>query len=447
VGFERLLSDWEVVVELMRSIEVGIVILIITGAFILASSFAVLPSPREASPMNLRQLALTTLQMLDAEGALSAVVFRDPSDSAWSELQIALSASLPPNIAYNLTVYEIRPNGSGRFVYIPVKTLSNAEGSLGVGSNYASYLMTSSNVTFRTTPEKIGEDVGGGTLYILNCSDAYGWWITGYTPFSLARDVARMLSPYFEATVFVQNTTQLGQILNGTSLQGETVQHAVVVNTVGEAVPIPQGYYMTQGYQSGSYAKYCWLLGQRVRQYNWTWVSIIGYPLYYVSNTYAFSTSHNGWGIYGMRRVGPAGLNAFLRGIDNQPYVYDGGWITGSPGVVYMTDEAKENSNYYGIYPAEYQTATRALPSWIQGTYHLTATAILYQQVGQWIPAATFRHQTSGALVAIGFTRPPDIRVTGLALLSYYHPRIYREEFKATNTSRLVILQLAQMGG
>jgi hypothetical protein len=112
-----------------------------------------------------------------------------------------------------------------------------------------------------------------------------------------------------------------------------------------------------------------------------------------------------------------------------------------------MTDEAREDSNYYGIYPSEYQTATRALPSWIQSTYHVTATAYLYEPVGQWIPAATFKHQTSGALVAIGFTRPPDIRVTGLALLSYYHPRIYREEFKATNTSRLVVLQLALMGG
>jgi hypothetical protein len=431
----------------MRSIEVTIVIFIIASAFILASFFAVLPSPREVSPINLRQLALTTLQMLDAKGDLSATVFKDVSDSAWGELQIALAASLPPNVAYNLTVYEVRPNESGRFIYVPVKSLSNAEGSLGVGSNFASYLMTSSNVTFRVVPEKIGERIGGGTLYILNCSDAYGWWITGYTPFSLAMDVARMLSAYFQTTIFIQNTTQLGQLLNGTSIQGEPVQHAVIVNTVGEAVPIPQGYYMTEGYDSGSYAKYCWLLGQRVRQYNWTWVSIVGYPLYYVSNTQAFPTSQNGYGIYGMMRVGAAGLNAFLQGIDNQPYTYNSQWITGSPGVVYMTDEAREDSNYYGIYPSEYQTATRALPSWIQSTYHVTATAYLYEPVGQWIPAATFKHQTSGALVAIGFTRPPDIRVTGLALLSYYHPRIYREEFKATNTSRLVVLQLALMGG
>jgi len=434
---------------LMRTIEVTIVIFIITGAFILASSFTVLPSPREASPMNLRQLALTTLQMLDFKGDLSATVFKDVSDSAWGELQVALTASLPPNIAYNLTVYEIIPNGSGRFVYVPVKSLSNAEGNLGVSSNFASYIVTSSNVTFRAIPEKIGERIGGGTLYILNCSDAYGWWITGYTPFSLAEDIRKALSPYFQTTIFIQNTTQLGQILNGTSIQGEPVQHAVIVNTVGEAVPIPQGYYMTEGYDSSedSYAKYCWLLGQRVRQHNWTWVSIVGYPLYYVSNTQAFSTSQNNWGIYGMKRVGPAGLNAFLQGINSQSYSYDSGWITGSPGVVYMTDEAKEASNYYGIYPSEYQTATRALPSWIQGTYNLEATAYLYEPVGQWISVATFKHQTSGALLAIGLTRPPDIRVTILALLSYYHPRIYREEFKAANTSRLVVLQLALMGG
>ncbi|RLI21069.1 hypothetical protein DRO45_02830, partial [Candidatus Bathyarchaeota archaeon] len=84
-------------VKMMRTIEVFLVIIIITGAFIIASFFAVLPSPRQISPLNLRRLALTTLQTLDADYSLSEIVFKNSSDPSWSELQIALSACLPPN--------------------------------------------------------------------------------------------------------------------------------------------------------------------------------------------------------------------------------------------------------------------------------------------------------------------------------------------------------------
>ena len=435
---------------MMRTIEVFLVIIIITGAFIIASFFAVLPSPRQISPLNLRRLALTTLQTLDADYSLSEIVFKNSSDPSWSELQIALSACLPPNIVYNLTVYEVRSGSSGE-LYVPVRSLSNAE-SLGIGSDAASYLVASSNVTFRVVPEKIGEHGGGGTLYILNCSDANGWWITGYTSQSLAEDLYNLLSPYFQYAIMVQNTTQLGQILNGTSLQGEPLQNAVVINTCGEAVPIPAGYYATQG-STDSYAKYCYILGQRVRQHNWTWVSIVGYPLYYVCNTGLFPSSQNTWGIYGMKRVGPAGLNSFLKGLDGQSYSYNGGWITGSPGVVHLSSKALYYCNYYGVYPAPYQTATRALPSSILTNYHLTVTSYILNPVGSWIPGAVYRHispgdtNVTGSLFALGLTRTPDIRLTALGLLCDYAPRLYRSEYTASGTSRLVILQLGQVGG
>ena len=90
---------------MMRTIEVMLVIIIILGAFMIASFFAVLPSPREVSPLNLRRLALTTLQLLDSNYSLSAAAFVDENDSSFAEvtsqLQIALSACLPPNIIYN----------------------------------------------------------------------------------------------------------------------------------------------------------------------------------------------------------------------------------------------------------------------------------------------------------------------------------------------------------
>jgi hypothetical protein len=432
---------------MMRTIEVLLVIIIITTAFLISALFAVLPSPRQVSPINLRRLALTTLQTMDVDHDLSETAFKPTNDSAWGQLQTALSACLPPNIIYNLTVYEVQ---GGTQFYTVIKSISNAE-SLGVSTDSASSLVASSNVTFRVTPEKIGESQGGATLYILNCSDANGWWITGYTAQSLAEDLRQLLSPYFRTTIMVQNTTQLAQILNGIPVQGETVQNAVIINTVGEAVPIPSRYNASSvdGYDTvhSSYARYCYTLGQKVRLYNWTWASIVGYPLYYVSNTGLFPNEQNNWGIYGMKMVDAAGLNAFLEGLDNQAYLYNNTWITGSPGVVYLSSEASYYCNYYGIYPSAYQTATRALPDSILTTYHLTVTSYTFNKVNNWIAGATYKNIGSGSFLALGLTRTPDIRLTGLSLLCAYKPRLYRSEYTVNGTSRLVVLQLGQVGG
>jgi hypothetical protein len=452
---------------MMRTIEVFLVIIIITSAFIISSFFAVLPQPRQVSPLNLRRLALTTLQTLDVDYDLSETVFKPLNYTAWGELQIALSACLPPNLVYNLTVYEVLSGGSQ--LYTLIHSISNAE-SLGVSSDASSYLVASSNVTFSVTPEKIGQRGGGGTLYILNCSDANGWWITGYTAQSLAGDLYKLLSPYFKTTIMLQNTTQLAKILNGTSIQGETLRNATVINTVGEAVPIPSGYYATSppsgvGYDTdhSSYARYCYTLGTKVRTFNWTWVSIVGYPLYYVSNIGLFTgpNDQNTYGIYGMKCVGPAGLNAFLRGLDNQGYSYNDQWITGDPSDdsrlagVPLSSEAIYYCNYYGLYPSPYQMATRALPDSIRTTYNLPQSSITYifNKVGNWIPGAVFRHiavgdnKITGSLFALGLTRIPDIRLTALGLLCAFKPRLYRSEYTASGTSRLVVLQLGQVGG
>ncbi|MGB9676073.1 MAG: hypothetical protein ACPL0C_02665 [Candidatus Bathyarchaeales archaeon] len=442
---------------MMRTIEVLLVIVIIAGAFTISSFFAVLPVPRRVSPQNLRMLAATTLEILDVNYDLSRIVFLDESDPAWGDLQIALSACLPPNIVYNLTVYEVITD-DGAQLYLPKKSISNAE-SLGIGSDASSYLVASSNVTFRFIPEKIGENWGGGTLYILNCSDARGWWITGYTAHTLAQDLYNLLSPYFKTTVMVQNTTDLAKILNGIAIQGETVQHAVVINTFGEAVPIPSGYYTNIGYNPNdrSYANYTYTLGLKVRQYNWTWVSIVGYPFFYVTHTETFSNIQNSWGIYGMRMIGrdggdgPAGLNAFLQGLDGQSYSYNATWITGSPGVVYLSSQVIYYCNYYGIYPSLYQTSTRALPSYILNNYHLNVSLYIFNTVGNYIPGAVYSHisqnNVSGKFFVLGLTRTPDIRLTALGLLSYYNPRLYPLQYTAANATRLVVLQLGQTGG
>jgi hypothetical protein len=432
---------------MMRTIEILLVIIILTGAFVIASFFAVLPSPRQVSPTSLERLALTTLQALDGDHDLSETIFKPSNDSSWTDLQIALSASLPPNMVYNLTVYEVQPGNTQ--LYRETNSISNAQ-SLGVSTGSSSYLIASSNVTFSFTPEKIGERGGGGTLYILNCSDSNGWWITGYTAQKLAEDLYELLSPYFQTTIMVQNTTQFGQILNGTKISAspnENVSNAVVINTFGEAVPVPSGYYASTGSQD-SYAKYCYVLGQRVKAYNWTFASIVGYPLYYVSNTGQFPSSQNTWGIYGMQLVGAAGLNSFLQGLDNQAYVYNNNWITADlAGSVYLSSDAIYSCNYYGIYPSYYQTASRALPSSIASTYHLSIPTYVFDPSGGYLAGAVFKQATSGAFLALGLTRTPDIRLTALGLLAYYRPRLYRSDFTSVGTSRLVIFQIGQMGG
>ena len=436
---------------MMRTIEVLIVIIIITGAFIAASFFAVLPWPRQVSPVNLRRLAFTTLQMLDSDYALSRAAFETDNPELWGGLQIALAASLPPNVIYNLTVYEVSQTGTGH-LYIPVDGafISNAE-SLGATSDATTYVVASSNVTFNVVPEKIGEHSGGGTLYILNCSDAPGWWITGYTAQSLAEDLYKLLSPYFVDTVMVQSTAEFGQILNNQTLHGEMVQNAVVINTCGEAVPIPSSYTT---YNRDNYAEYFYELGKRVNQYNWTWASIVGYPFYYVSNTAAFNGTQNNWGIYGMRQTGGAGSRAFLRGLDNQAYGTTGSPVTDSATrQATLTQTAIDACNYYGIYPSVYQTSTRALADSIRQTYNLEVGMHIFNPTPDgYNPGTIYNHVTAGvgitgSLLALGMTRTPDIRLTALGLLSYYQPRLYRSEYTAQGTSRIVVLQLGLVGG
>ncbi len=439
----------------MRTVEVLFVIIILIGALIMTIQFAVLPPPHQAFGTNLRELSQSTLETLDIKGVLTETVFKDSNDTAWGDLQKALSASLPPNVVYNLSVYDISTSSEGAINYHLANSISDA--GFGADSEAASLLVTSPNVTFTITPEKVGEKTGeNNTLYILNCNDANGWWIVGYSAQTLALDLHNLLSPYFQTTVLVNSTYELGQLLNGTLLtggDGEKVEDAVIINTFGESVPIPSGYYTTVGYDPNAtynYAKYAWYLGQRTNQYNWTWASIVGYPFYYVTNTAYFENDHNGWGIYGMKQVNRAGVNAFLQGLSNQTYTYNDASIIGRPGVVYLSTEALDLCNYYGVYPAPYQTSDRALQSSILSTYNLVATEIFDRALPpnqNYIPAATYRHTGGGALTAIGLTRTPDIRVTVLALLMYYRPVVYKSEFGSSCTSRVVVLQLGQQGG
>lgn len=430
---------------MIRTIEVLLVIIIIAGAYIAVSYLTVLPDPRQVAPLNLRRLSLSTMQTLDSDYDLSTAVF-DTNLTVWGKLQVALSASLPPNVVYNLTVYDV--NGVEGELYTYVNSISNAE-NLGTNPDVSVYTVASSNVTYNVVAEKIGEG-NGGTLYILNCSDANGWWITGYTAQGLAEDLQTLLSPYFVQTVMVQNTAELYNITNGIPIGNETVQNAVVINTFGEAVPIPTAY-ATQF--SADYGRYSHLLGERVSTYNWTWASIVGYPLYYVSNTAYFSSYQNGFGIYGMRSVGAKGINAFLQGLDGIDYYSSSTGIAFDVGAVSLTQEVANHCNYYGLYPSTSQTSARALSENILTSYHLEIGSCLFNEKSNCYPGAVYKHiavgqtDVTGQFLALGLARTPDIRLTALGLLSYYQPRLFASKYTASGTSRLVVLQLGLMGG
>jgi len=171
-----------------------------------------------------------------------------------------------------------------------------------------------------------------------------------------------------------------------------------------------------------------------------------------VSNTVAFQNEQNGWGIYGMRMTSQGGVRAFLQGLDNQvPYQYDARGSVSDVGQVTLTQTVINASNYYGIYPSTYQTSTRALS--ILSGYNLTVGLNVFNPVGEYLPGSFYKHvftgspDTTGSLLAIGLTRTPDIRVTTLGILSYYHPNLFVSGYTVSDTSRLVVLQLGLVGG
>ena len=152
-----------------------------------------------------------------------------------------------------------------------------------------------------------------------------------------------------------------------------------------------------------------------------------------------------------MQQTQGAGCIAFLRGLDSQTYSTSGTAVTDSAtrqGVT-LSQTALDACNYYGLYPSQTQTSTRALSSAIQATYHLSIGVNVLNPVSNYYPGTLYTHGTTtitGSFLALGLTRTPDVRMTALSLLSYCHPRVYASEYSATNTSRLVVLQLGIAG-
>ena len=163
-----------------------------------------------------------------------------------------------------------------------------------------------------------------------------------------------------------------------------------------------------------------------------------------------------------MNMISSKGLNYFLQGIDSQRMIENNADIKKEIGVVYYTDHIREAQDYYGLYTGISQTSTRALPKGILNSYHLTlpldsegrdyTNIFLPVRVdGQdYYAGATWVHSvggvTHGSFMAIGLARTPDIRVALIGLLGYYQPKILRTEFSASGTTRIIELQIGQLG-
>jgi len=95
----------------MRVIEAIMASLIVVFAVAFIDLFAVTPvSPRYESG-ELEKIGYNVLHDLDGEGLLARFVY-NASTAAWENLTAALAASLPTDVYFNLTVYDV----SGRVV-------------------------------------------------------------------------------------------------------------------------------------------------------------------------------------------------------------------------------------------------------------------------------------------------------------------------------------------
>ncbi|MEM0313136.1 MAG: hypothetical protein QXQ41_01090, partial [Candidatus Bathyarchaeia archaeon] len=175
----------------------------------------------------------------------------------------------------------------------------------------------------------------------------------------------------------------------------------------------------------------------------------------YVTNTMALMDSRNSYGIYGMANVGPAGLHAFLQGLNNRTsYISDStDLVLDEQAVSAILDpQIIGYCHRYGIYPSQVQTATRSIKEVTLSKYNLKIDILVFQKDTTYnsYPGALYRHNSgSGSLLAIGITRTPDIRLTAIGILAYYKPDI-KFSIKIGEKGeilRLAVLQLGQVGG
>jgi len=449
-------------VKLMRVIEVIVAIAILVGGVASLTAYTNTPAPQTIYSTQLTQLGYSALQQAEATGVLQQAAFNPNNPRYVDQMESALSAVLPSNVVYNLSFYNIsqqQSQGVTTTGYIPLGSISDYSGHSPTFSVTLSYVVAPLNLSFRLTPHPYPT-----TLFILNNSDALGWWITGYTSYALATSLKQLFTVrhYFENVVTINSSQQMYTLLSAGSLTpkpGETynLQNSILINVFGEAVPIPTNLLTTK-YNTGNFGAYDKWLGQQIDTYNVTWVSVVGWPFYEVTNTNQTGETvfesvgcQPYYGIVGIcsKNLQGAGLQNFLEGLTGQTC------SPPNPSNKYtsLSPEADYAENYYGVYVNQFQTASRAMPISAMQACGVTAVLPIVLPQGGYAPAEVYVHylpgsptKWSGSFVDIGLVRIPDIRVTGLALFTFFHPQVIpATNYTASDYTRLVILQLGEV--
>ncbi len=159
----------------------------------------------------------------------------------------------------------------------------------------------------------------GTYVFVIQCRDAPSWWvgdidkvIEGFA------DVMATAGTMFNL-IYVNTTQQLYDFMMGndvTADDGSTLrlgfeyrlQYSVFMNGHGEAVPIPSQFVSGT---NPNWQAYFDFIRNKIKQYGWTWLSITGYPFYYVSN-HAYDAYWNTWNVPGLYNIGSSGVNEFL---------------------------------------------------------------------------------------------------------------------------------------
>ncbi|HLH45246.1 MAG TPA: hypothetical protein VKV31_00535 [bacterium] len=445
---------------MMRTVEAMIAVAILVGGVAGLTAYLQLPPPKSVYSDQLYNLGESALQQLTASGVLQTAAFNPDNPLYQGELQSALQAILPANVVYNLTYYNVTTNtvsSVNTTQYTPIGYISNSGGSQPKFTVTVSFVVPSPNLTFvlKTKPYP-------STVFILNCSDALGWWITGYTASALATNLKQLLTQrtYFQKVITINKTGQLYTLLSSGALQVGNTQYSatnsIIINVFGESIPIPQ-----QEIPSGATSYDEWL-GQQVRGYNITWVQVVGWPFYEISNTQYFNSANkpNGYscgagypyfGIVGICGIGGAGLNSFTEGFTGGSPCTNGISV-GAPGgtsLVSASTELIATENYYGIYVSPYQSSSRPLQN-PQSCGLIPIMAVFNSFTSgstAYYPAEVYTNsEHQGFLIDIGLVRIPDIRITALALLEFFHPQVIPStNFATSGYTRLVVLQLGEL--
>ncbi len=413
----------------LRILEVLLAIPIVAFFILAAANLSPFTSPREYSSLHLRNLALSTLSKMDERGVLTNLVW----SGDYFNLKAELETVLPPNIAYNLTVYHLTSLNvsQGKEKILEKKlvrevSVSNFKGEGSPWTESVNYYVSPSEVSYYVQAEK-----SNSSIYLVACSDAPGWWITGYVPQTMAKSLKEYLVNYYVNVTIINDTSQLYSYL----FEDPPV-NATVINCHGEAVPIPD-QYVSGG--NPNWIQYIRDIRGNTLNYNWTWVSIVGYPFYYVSNRNY--ENWKAWGVTGLYRVATDGLSVFATNEKGS------GWRTRDIGIVYMTTVALEAMNTYGIQFSPYQSSSRALERQWMVSNGWDVELLLFDDKGTgYLPVAVFRNG-GGRFIHTGLVRTPEIRVPVISLLALTQPTLHEILMNLEQAMKIIVLEVSYIGG